>query len=126
MTDYQANYEILKQVCAEKSVIRHVSKHRKPDGTIDREGNLKIWNDAVARFRVTPLWDDGAPNYDDRDPMQIPPSLIFVPAQGPKKSGAPSSWLAVAALRRAPAARASTWRNISPTRASTPPSSPTG
>ena len=82
MTDWQGNYEILQQVCAEKSVIRHVSKHRKPDGTIDREGNLKLWNDAVARFRVTLLWEEGAPGYDDRDPLQIPPSLIFVPAQG--------------------------------------------
>ena len=82
MTDYRANYDILKQVCREKSVIRNVSKHRKPDGTIDREGNLKIWNDAVARFQVTPLWEDGAPNWDDRDPRQIPPSIIFIPAQG--------------------------------------------
>ena len=82
MTDYRENYALLKQVCAEKSVIRHVSKHRKPDGTIDREGNLRIWNDAVARFRVTALWEDGAPNWDERDPMQIPPSIIFVPAQG--------------------------------------------
>ena len=79
MTDYRENYDLLKQVCAEKSVIRHVSKHRKPDGTIDREGNLRIWNDAVARFRVTPLWEDGAPGWDERDPMQIPPSIIFVP-----------------------------------------------
>ena len=82
MTDYQANYETLKQVCRERSVIRNVSKHRKSDGTIDREGNLKIWNDALARFRVTLLWEDGAPGYDDRDPLQPPPSLIFVPAQG--------------------------------------------
>ena len=80
MTDYRENYDILKQVCAEKSVIRHVSKHRNADGSIDRDGNLKIWNDAVARFRVTLLWEDGAPNWDDRDPMQIPPSIIFVPA----------------------------------------------
>ena len=32
---YQSNYEILAQVVAEKSVIRHVSKHRKPDGSFD-------------------------------------------------------------------------------------------
>ena len=82
MTDYRSNYETLKQVCAEKSVIRNVSRHRKPDGTIDREGNLKLWNDAVARFKVTPLWEDGAPNWDDRDPLQIPPSIIFVPVRG--------------------------------------------
>ena len=81
MTDWQANYDMLKQVCREKSVIRNVSKHRKPDGSIDREGNLKIWNDAVERFKVTLLWEECAPNWDDRDPMQIPPSIIFVPAR---------------------------------------------
>ncbi len=82
MTDYQANYEMLKQVCREKSVIRNVSRHRSPDGSIDRDGNLRIWNNAIARFEQTLLWEDGAPDYDDRDPLQPPPSLIFVPAQG--------------------------------------------
>ena len=82
MTDYRLNYDVLKQVCQEKSVIRNVSKHRKSDGTIDREGNLRIWNDAIARFKQTLLWEDGAPNYDDRDPLQPPPSLIFIPARG--------------------------------------------
>lgn len=77
---YEGNYEILKRICAEKSVIRHVSKHRKPDGSVDRDGNLKIWNDAVARFEVLPLWESGAPGFDDRDPMQIEPSIIFVPS----------------------------------------------
>ena len=65
MTDWQGNFEILQQVCAEKSVIRHVSKHRKPDGTIDREGNLKLWNDAVARFRCA-----GLPVVELTEPMR--------------------------------------------------------
>ena len=82
MRDYRANYETLKQVSRARSVIRNVSKHRNPDGTIDRDGNLRIWNDALARFQVTLLWEEGAPNYDDRDPLQPPHSLIFVPARG--------------------------------------------
>ena len=85
---YEKNREILKQICEEKAVIRHVSKHRNPDGSIDREGNLKIWNDAVARFEVIPLWEEGAPGFDpELDPMQIEPSLIFVPAEGEEKRG---------------------------------------
>ena len=36
MTDYQLNYDVLKQVCRERSVIRNVSKHRKSDGTIKK------------------------------------------------------------------------------------------
>lgn len=84
---YQSNYEILAQVVAEKSVIRHVSKHRKPDGSFDLEGNKKIWNAAIARFQQIPLWEKGAPGYDDRDPLQPQPSMIFVPAQGTERKG---------------------------------------
>lgn len=79
---YESNYAVLEQVVADKSVIRHVSKHRNPDGTFDLVGNKKIWNDAIVRFEQIPLWEDGAPGYDDRDPLQPQPSLIFIPAQG--------------------------------------------
>lgn len=79
---YSSNYLTLARVCAERSVIRHVSKHRNPDGSFDIAGNLKIWNDAIARFDRIPLWEDGAPGYTpERDPLQPQPSLIFVPAQ---------------------------------------------
>ena len=91
---YEKNYEILKQVCAEKAVIRPVAQHRKPDGSMDVEGNLRLWNEALARFELLPLWEKGAPGYDGRDPLQPP-------------------------------ARGCTWRRISRTPASTPPSSPT-
>lgn len=32
---YEANYQTLARICAEKSVIRHVSRHRNPDGSLD-------------------------------------------------------------------------------------------
>ena len=79
---YESNYGILRRVVDEGSVIRHVSKHRNPDGTMDLEGNKRIWNAAIERFEQIPLWENGAPGYDDRDPLQPPPSVIFVPAQG--------------------------------------------
>lgn len=78
---YERNYEILQRVVAEKSVIRHVSRHRNPDGSLDIAGNKKIWNDAIARFEQIPLWENGTPNFDNRDPLQPEPSIIFVPAQ---------------------------------------------
>lgn len=85
---YESNYEALARICREKSVIRHVSKHRNPDGSMDIDGNLKIWNDALAQFDVIPLWEQGAPGFDDRDPRQTQPSIIFVPAQNhPQKTG---------------------------------------
>ena len=32
---YESNYTVLRQVIADKSVIRHVSQHRGPDGSFD-------------------------------------------------------------------------------------------
>ena len=82
---YESNYKILKQVCEERAVIRPVTEHRKSDGSFDIEGNLKLWNNAISRFEQIALWESGAPGYDDRDPLQPQPSLIFVPAQGVSK-----------------------------------------
>jgi fused signal recognition particle receptor len=53
---------------------------------MDRELNLNTWNDAVKRFEIMPLWPKGkTPNFDDRDPLQIEPSIIFIPAQNTDK-----------------------------------------
>lgn len=79
---YENNFTVLQRIVATKGVIRHVSKHRKPDGSMDLEGNKKIWNDAIVQFEQIPLWKDGAPRYDDRDPLQPQPSIIFVHAHG--------------------------------------------
>lgn len=76
------NYDILAEVVKERAVIRHVSKHRNPDGSFDIEGNMKIWNDAIERFEQMPLWENGAPGYDSpKTPLQPEPSIIFVHAQ---------------------------------------------
>lgn len=80
------NYEILTKIVEEKAVIRHVSKHRNPDGSVDIAGNLKLWNDAVNRFETIKLWDK-TPDFDDRDPNQIEPNIIFVPNQKGLKRG---------------------------------------
>ena len=37
---YESNYQILCDICREKSVLRHVSKHRNADGSCDIEGSL--------------------------------------------------------------------------------------
>ncbi|MBQ1899551.1 MAG: alpha/beta hydrolase [Erysipelotrichaceae bacterium] len=83
---YQNNYEELKKLVEEDGVIIPVARHRKPDGSMDRELNLNTWNDAVKRFEIMPLWPKGkTPNFDDRDPLQIEPSIIFIPAQNSDK-----------------------------------------
>ncbi len=79
---YQENYDELKKVVKEDAVIINVSNHRKPDGSMDVEKNLTTWNNALKRFKVTPLWPEGkTPGFDDRAPLQPEPSIIFVPAQ---------------------------------------------
>ena len=86
---YENNYEILKKVVEEDAVVINISRHRKPDGSMNRELNLDTWNEAVKRFEIIPLWPQGkTPNWDDRDPLQIEPNIIFVPAQNAdKKTG---------------------------------------
>ena len=79
---YQKNYEELSKVIEEDAVVINISRHRKPDGTMNRELNMNTWNDAVKRFDAIPLWPDGqTPDWDDRDPLQTEPNIIFVPAQ---------------------------------------------
>ena len=79
---YESNYQILCNICAEKSVLRHVSKHRNPDGSFDVAGSLKIWNEAIARFEQIQLWENGAPNFKPEEVLQPQPSIVFVLAQG--------------------------------------------
>lgn len=79
---YEANYQILCDICDEKSVLRHVSRHRNPDGSFDIAGNLKLWNDAIDRFAQIRLWEAGAPNFRPEETLQPQPSIVFVPAQG--------------------------------------------
>ena len=85
---YEQNRTVLTQLVSEKSVIRKVSKHRNPDGTLDVAGNMKIWNDAIARFQQIRLWEHGTPGFDNRDPLQIEPSIVFIPAPDGQKRGA--------------------------------------
>lgn len=78
---FEKNWDILAQVIEDGSAIRHISKHRKPDGTFDLEGNKQIWNNVITRFKQVPLWENGAPGFDGRDPLQTQPSIIFIPAK---------------------------------------------
>ena len=86
---YQNNYEELKKLIAEDGVVINISRHRNPDGSMNRKLNMDTWNDAVDRFEIIPLWPAGkTPNFDDRDPLQKEPSIIFVPGQNQEsKSG---------------------------------------
>ncbi len=82
---FENNYNKLTDVVANDRAVRNISKHRKPDGTMDIEGNLKIWNDLLDEFELIKLWDK-TPGYSkDKDPNQPEPSIIFIPGQGTKE-----------------------------------------
>lgn len=79
---YQDNIRALEEIVRTDGVIRNIAHHRLPDGTLDIEGNKKIWNRALGSFSITSLWEKGrTPGYDGRDPLQPEPSFIFVPAE---------------------------------------------
>lgn len=77
---YENNRDILTRMVETRAVIRPVAQHRLPDGRMDIDGNFKIWQDAISQLEQIPLWKDGAPGFDNRDPRQPQPSIIFVPA----------------------------------------------
>ena len=86
---YQENYNELVKLVAEDGVVINISRHRNPDGSMNRKLNMDTWNDAVKRFETIPLWPTGkTPNFDDRDPLQIEPNIILIPAQNnPNRTG---------------------------------------
>lgn len=85
---YERNIEHLRAAVENRSVIRHVSLHNNPDGTQDVEGNLKLWNKGMEPFEKIYLWGKGnTPNYDDRDPLQPEPYIVFVPAPAEAANG---------------------------------------
>ena len=79
---YENNYRALCDIVADGSALRHVSRHRNPDGSVDVAGNLKIWNNAIARLEIIPLWEEGCPNFKPEEELQPQPSIAFIPAQG--------------------------------------------
>ena len=52
---YETNIEVLQDAVKSRSVIRHVSRHRNPDGSMDVEGNLTLWNQGMEPFEKMQL-----------------------------------------------------------------------
>lgn len=77
--DYATNIATLKTAVAEHRFIRNITQHRLPDGALDIRGNLELWNRGMEAFVKTSLWEK-TPGWDDRDPLQGEPYLVFVPA----------------------------------------------
>ncbi len=66
---YEKNIRLLENAVLTRAVIRNVSMHRKADGSLDVEGNLKLWDKAMEPFEKISLWEPHkTPGYDHRDP----------------------------------------------------------
>ena len=78
MKKYDGNIPLLKSRVETHAFIRNISKHRLPDGTLDVEGNLKLWNDGMQGFVKTPLWEK-TPGWREDTHLQGEPYLVFVP-----------------------------------------------
>lgn len=79
MSEFASNARLLKQAVQEGWFIRPIARHRLADGSLDVAGNLEQWNRAMEPFRKTPLWEQ-TPGWDERDPLQGEPYLVFVPS----------------------------------------------
>ncbi len=79
---YERNYTELKKMRDEGALLWPPERHKNAAGEYNLAENMAIWNKAVARLESIPLWAQGAPGFDDRDPLQIQPNLVFIPAQG--------------------------------------------
>ena len=79
---YENNYPLLQHMVAEGAFLWPPERHKNDAGEYNLAENMAIWNRAVARLESIPLWENGAPGFDGRDPLQIQPNLVFIPAQG--------------------------------------------
>ena len=80
---YESNFDTARKFYEERALCWPRERHLDEQGKMRLAENMAIWNGAVARMDAIPLWDDGAPGFDpERDPTQIQPNLVFLPAQG--------------------------------------------
>ena len=79
---YQSNYEAVCRMERERTLIWPANEQLDAMGKLDLHTNKTIWNNALKELKTIPLWEEGAPGFDDRDPDQLPPMLAFLPAQG--------------------------------------------
>ncbi|HWQ05612.1 MAG TPA: alpha/beta hydrolase [Feifaniaceae bacterium] len=74
---FEQNTALLERAVETHALIRPVSNHRLPDGTLDVEGNLRLWNEVMKPFDKILLWKQPV----CRGELQGEPCLIPVPAR---------------------------------------------
>ena len=79
---YQSNFETVQKMEQERRLIWPANEQLDAMGKLDLRKNKSIWNGALQALSTIPLWGEGAPGFDGRDPDQLEPMLAFLPAQG--------------------------------------------
>ncbi|GHV27750.1 hypothetical protein FACS18948_5640 [Clostridia bacterium] len=87
MNRFTKNAAALAEAVKTDAFINPIAKHRKPDGSLDVEGNMTLWNTAVLAFERTQLWEGGAPGFTLDAPLQEEPYMVFVPSADNKPRG---------------------------------------
>ncbi|MCM1217419.1 MAG: alpha/beta hydrolase [Lachnospiraceae bacterium] len=77
---YNKNIEILEKLVAEHAFIIPIANHRYPDGTVNVDQFKENWEIRMKEFEQIPLWEQ-TPGFDDRDPLQREPYMVFLPAE---------------------------------------------
>lgn len=76
----EANIRLLEQAVANHAFVRGIEKHRGPDGQLDTQGNLKLWDEGMAPFEKIYLRPGGA----ESEALGADGAyLVFVPAKAP-------------------------------------------
>lgn len=75
---FEQNSILLERAVQNRVLIRPISQHRLPDGTLDVAGNLRLWNAAMEPFEKALLWDEPV----CKGELQGEPCLIPVPVKG--------------------------------------------
>ena len=85
---FEKNLALLRESVASHAAIIGEEKMFQMEREAVRPYNLNLWNRIMEPFEKISLWAPGeTPDYDDRDPLQPEPYLVFVPApEGGKKS----------------------------------------
>ena len=76
---FEQNIALLHRAVERRALIRPISQHRLPDGTLDVRGNIELWNAAMEPFERLALWRDSVCAGE----AQGEPCLFPVPAVKP-------------------------------------------
>ena len=77
---YRKNVGLLREAIERSAFIIPISRHRDAQGNINIDQFKENWERQMKPFEKLKLWEK-TPGYDGRDPLQVEPYLVFIPAE---------------------------------------------